>query len=1632
MSISSFGSLGTIWAEMGLKYSGFDAGVDTVIGKLSVLDRDTQSRLRSIGRSFDTLGKTLSIAVTTPLTVAAAQMTATFAGFEQAMTNTASVANASAAEMTAMEEAAREAGRTTVFSATQAADALYFMASAGYNAGQSVSALDGILDLAAATQSDLAQTSETVASTLSAFGLAASDANRVANTFAATTNYTQATMQKLSDSMRYAGPVASGFGRSLEETAAALGLLYNAGLQGEQAGTTLRQALIALANPAGQAKDALQALGLSVQDVNPTLHSLAEIIDTLKARGISTAQAMQLFGNEAGSGMAAMIAQGGDALRTLTGQITGTDKAAEMATQQMDTLQGSLKRLRGAWDDLAISLAKNLEPTLETIISSATDALKWFSQLSPAAQTLGLALAGAAAAAGPLVFALGQLALALPFLAGPGGWILAAVAALGGLGLAFAATQRDMRGFHQESEATAKATMGQASELGKLLARYDQLKGTPRLSADEHSELKRVMDRIIEIQPAIAKGYNDITKAIDANRSALDTYIQSLTKQGEASIQAAALAYQSQLPSLNRQKETLNREIDRLKSEVTNKLNAPANLEQAKRLLEQAQKATGAAQEKAYRKLWDFLDKTVGGNPVPATQMAILEQWAKEATQGSKALQGLTTNLQAQVQHLQAVEQQIEQGKAALDAYQRLLKGQEPFPTTPVKPAPSAQRTPGQQTPAAAIAAQLDEDFLAFKAKVDKLSPQTYGVLQKAFAAVADGLKSGDIAVQTLAKARAGKLLRTLEEGLIESGGSFTAAADKASTLVKAGYGEIEETLKGLDDKLQRIVEAARTRIQGVLSGQIAPESPADLKLWDANGLDEGARAGEEAVRQIMAEAASALKIAVETTRSRVRAVLEGKAEPESWAEAKLLDAATLEDGQRAGEEAVKRILDDEAKTIEAILETARLHTQAVLAGKAEPQSWAQAKMLDAATLDEGRRAGEDAVRKITDDEAVALKSQVDAARARIQLVLDGKAEPVSWADLKLWDTATLEEGVKAGLDQVNEIIDNAEKSLQDTLALARARMAAILTGKFEIDSWADLKLFDQATLEDGARAGEAEVARLTADEEKALRDAVAMARQRIQAVLEGKAEPVSLADLKLFDYGTLEDGARAGEAEVARLTADEEKALRDAVAMARQRIQAVLSGKVGPTSWAELKLVDSASLEDGAQAGLDVINKRTRAYEAELQLRKTLGQNVLAEELSYAAEAVQATEAGTAERYQALQRYYGLASDAVQQATDEQLNAVRVVLDAEREKWRAMGAAGVEYVALIEAALKKLDQRRGRGKSGEDAAKRRGDFWAGLGNEALGTAGQLGALINAGIQGAAGGGPWGAVAAVGLQLLTSSKQFAQLMDLINPFLQVLANLLGELLTPLIPIVKIYLKLMTPYLQLLSKVFAALAKFLVDWIVRLTPVFNFYGRVFTFLVNVIGKGASLIADIWNWLAKKFNSWGANLPLIENKDWGNQKWTDIQPGDLQVGDTPETGEGGSGSGNAGTQLTNLTGAQRDFFGELLRPVSVLDRLPGWMETIIGLMGGSAGSAAFGASAASATLAQEYQSYLETKQAQISAETILVNNIEHAVFTGPVQVTAGEKSGFRAYVDERVKQLLNGWTQTGGLAARGMGV
>lgn len=379
--------------------SALSAGYSIISGVASLFANMTIT-LEGIGSAAMTVASAIGTTLVTAIQStydAFAQATNVAGSFEQSMANVKSMGVENEAQFQAMRAAAIQLGADTSLSSSQAAEALYNLRSAGLSSAESVAALEGAGKLAEATMAPLGMTAETVASTLRQFGMDAAKAGDVSNVFAAAIQNSALTMPRIADAMKYAGTTAGALGISLQETTAALMVLNNAGIRGEQSGTVLRSALAALVDPSKQSADAIKALGLNIDQVNPSVVGIKGVIDTLARSGADTTAIMKIFGVEAGPGMAALVKAGSGAIDEFQRKITGTNATMEMSKAQLDTYSGALKIYEGSWESLQIVIGDIFLPVLKNVylgLSEGVNAITAWMQSTGVAQAATAALNG--------------------------------------------------------------------------------------------------------------------------------------------------------------------------------------------------------------------------------------------------------------------------------------------------------------------------------------------------------------------------------------------------------------------------------------------------------------------------------------------------------------------------------------------------------------------------------------------------------------------------------------------------------------------------------------------------------------------------------------------------------------------------------------------------------------------------------------------------------------------------------------------------------------------------------------------------------------------------------------------------------------------------------------------------------------------------------------------------------------------------------------------------------------------------------------------------------------------------------------------------------------------------------------
>ena len=493
-------SAGTIMAYMDLDMSSFNSAIDMAGEQLSgFASGGVAGALGSIGAAAETAGRALTLGVTAPLMTAAGAAIQTGMQFDASMSNVyglMSSLNLSQAQMDALRDTAREMGATTKFSASEAADAMGYMALAGWDDAQVIAGIPGVLNLAAAANMDLAKASDIVTDTMTPFGMAAERAGEAADVFAYAQANSNTTVEALGEAMKYAAPTADAFGMTLQDTAAAMGVLANAGIKGSQGGTTLNAMLRDMKNNAKNGAIAIGKTKVALTNADGSYRSYAAIIrDIDKATSSMTASQRDaalgaIFGDESLKGILATLKQGPDALDAMTEGMYACGGAAEdMAATMGDNLKGDLAILESGAQDMAIALSDWLMPAARGVVQGITDMIGKFNALDDGTKNTIFRIGAMAAAAGPLLLNGGKVLTLLsgvnPLVVGLGAATVLAythsdalqgmVAKLGDGVTAFGAALESGAGFTAAFSAGLTAAFGEEAA-GKVLGAIEGIK----------------------------------------------------------------------------------------------------------------------------------------------------------------------------------------------------------------------------------------------------------------------------------------------------------------------------------------------------------------------------------------------------------------------------------------------------------------------------------------------------------------------------------------------------------------------------------------------------------------------------------------------------------------------------------------------------------------------------------------------------------------------------------------------------------------------------------------------------------------------------------------------------------------------------------------------------------------------------------------------------------------------------------------------------------------------------------------------------------------------------------------------------------------------------------------------------
>ena len=412
-------SVGTAIGYLDLDTSKFQSALKTASSQLKGFtdsSKSTGDRITSLGSGLKTMGQNMTKYVTTPLTGLGTASVMTAATFEKSMSNVQALSGATGKDLEDLTNIAKEMGAKTQFSASEAADALGYMALAGWDSSQSMKALPGVLDLAAASNMGLAEASDMVTDYLSAFGEEADQAGRMSDVLAYAQANSNTTTQALGEAFKNCAVNANSFGLDIEQTTALLGKLGDQGLKGSEAGTALNAVFRDMSSKMKDGAIAIGDTNVKITDANGNFKSMAEIVAGVQKAtdGLSESEKMvalqSTFTSDSIKAMGILMNTGSDSIQNFTNELYNSNGAAsEMAATMNDNLSGQITTLKSALEGAAISIGEALLPMVKDLVAWINNLVTWFNSLSPSMQTSIVMAAGLAAAIGPVLIIIGQM-----------------------------------------------------------------------------------------------------------------------------------------------------------------------------------------------------------------------------------------------------------------------------------------------------------------------------------------------------------------------------------------------------------------------------------------------------------------------------------------------------------------------------------------------------------------------------------------------------------------------------------------------------------------------------------------------------------------------------------------------------------------------------------------------------------------------------------------------------------------------------------------------------------------------------------------------------------------------------------------------------------------------------------------------------------------------------------------------------------------------------------------------------------------------------------------------------------------------------------------------------------------------
>lgn len=384
-----------LYAKISLDPSEYEDGLSKASSKMSAFANHLKSGLETAAKGFEAVegvGKKAAdvvmaagkafLAASSAMAGFSALAVKTGMEFDSTMSTVQALTGATGESLEELRQKAIQMGNDTVFSASEAAEAMTYMGMAGWETGDILNGLSGVMNLAAASGEDLATTADIVTDALTAFGMAADESGRFADVLAATATSANTDVGKMGETFKYVAPLAGALGYSIEDTSLAIGLMANSGIKASEAGTALRSTLTRLTKPTKESETAMKALGISATYTDGSMKPLSFVLGELRNSfsGLTESEkanyAAMLAGQEAMSGLLAIVNASDADFRKLESSIRdSTGAAEEMANVKLDNLAGDVKYLQSAFGTLQITISDALKGSLREFVQFGTKAI---------------------------------------------------------------------------------------------------------------------------------------------------------------------------------------------------------------------------------------------------------------------------------------------------------------------------------------------------------------------------------------------------------------------------------------------------------------------------------------------------------------------------------------------------------------------------------------------------------------------------------------------------------------------------------------------------------------------------------------------------------------------------------------------------------------------------------------------------------------------------------------------------------------------------------------------------------------------------------------------------------------------------------------------------------------------------------------------------------------------------------------------------------------------------------------------------------------------------------------------------------------------------------------------------------